>query len=146
MRHEQFVHVKPIDSGDIPLSGIVPTHRLRRSVVLLSMAGTITAASVSPCAAQVILNPGSGAGAQAASGNGGSGGSNNGGGAGGSVGASAGQVGTLAQGGNGAGATSCDTKPYLAGCGGKTGLTNTPISGNAQGGDAVAALRERSRL
>ena len=138
VRHEQFVHVKPIDSGDIPLSGIVPTHRLRRSVVLLSMAGTITAASVSPCAAQVILNPGSGAGAQAASGNGGSGGSNNGGGAGGSVGASAGQVGTLAQGGNGAGATSCDTKPYLAGCGGKTGLTNTPISGNAQGGDAVA--------
>jgi outer membrane autotransporter protein len=101
------------------------------------MAGAITAVSISPCVAQVI-NVGSGAGAAAASGNGGNGGGLNGGGAGGGIGATAGQAGTLDQGGAGAGATSCDTKPYLTGCGGLTGTTRSLITGDVSGGDGVA--------
>ena len=100
------------------------------------MAGAVTAASISPCVAQVI-NVGGGAGASTASGTGGSGGGNNGGGTGGSIGSATGQAGTLTHGGAGAGA-SCDTNPYLAGCGGLTGTTNPVITSDVTGADGVA--------
>lgn len=120
----------------IAAAGAMPKHRLRASVLLLSMAGAITAASISPCAAQVV-DIGAGAGAQAASGNGGNGGGNNGGGAGGSVGSTAGGTGTLQRGGDGAGSASCDTNPLGAGCGGKTQVTNAAIQGDVLGGNGA---------
>ncbi len=103
---------------------------------MLSMAGTITVAGIAPCFAQVV-DVGGGAGASAASGNGGAGGGNNGGGTGGSVGSSAGTMGTLDQGGNGAGAASCDTAPFGTGCGGKTQAINSSISGTVTGGSGI---------
>ncbi len=114
-----------------------PKRRMRASVALLSMAGVITAAGMSPCVAQVI-NVGDGAGGSAASGNGGSGGSNNGGGAGGSVGSNAGLAGTLAHGGAGAGATSCDSAPYGPGCGGHTAVVDSQPTGSVTGETGVS--------
>jgi outer membrane autotransporter protein len=133
----ESVRIETIAAHDTVASALSPTHRLRTCVVRLVMAGAVTAASISPCVAQVI-NVGGGAGASAASGNGGGGGGDNGGGAGGSIGGTAGQAGTLNQGGAGAGATSCDTNHYLAGCGGLTGAMNSVITGNVTGGDGIA--------
>ena len=133
----EFVQIASIGFHDATTSALSPTHRLRACVVPLVMAGAVTAASISPCVAQVI-NVGGGAGASTASGNGGGGGGNNGGGAGGSIDSTAGQAGTLNQGGAGAGATSCDTNHYLAGCGGLTGTTNSVITTDVSGGVGVA--------
>jgi len=102
------------------------------------MAGAISAAGMPTCLAQVI-DVGGGAGASSASGTGGTGGGNNGGGGGGSAGSIAGTAGTLSRGANGAGALSCDTQPFGAGCGGATQAFDSPqITGTVTGNDGVA--------
>ncbi|PMS17187.1 hypothetical protein C0Z18_20675 [Trinickia dabaoshanensis] len=75
------------------------------------------------------------------SGTGGAGGGIDGGGAGGGVASALGLAGTLLRGGDGAGATSCETQSYLPGCGGKTQAVNASIGGTVTGqaGNAGAA-------
>ncbi len=101
----------------------------------LSAVGAIASACLQPCSAQVV-DAGGGAGARAASGSGGNGGGGNGGGAGGSTGPTPGAAGTFAQGGNGAGATNCETAPRGTGCGGAAG--QSPAGGTLSGGNGVA--------